>query len=174
MGTWNAPCAFISRAISTSIWDPCSIESIPARTQFAMPVRPMACAAIGTFHVWASSTAASTSSGVNAVKSTGIPGVSTPPVATILIERAPARICSRTANLTPSAPSHCRANEFHPCPPVIVSAVPLATTLGPGIRPSAMALATSHTTDRNPPRSRTVVTPAARWRAALPTHLMAA
>ena len=89
-----------------------------------MPVAPIACAAIGTPHVCASSTAASISSRVNAVKSTGMPGVSTPPVATILIERAPARICSRTATRMPSAPSACRANEFQPWPPVIVSARP--------------------------------------------------
>ena len=139
-----------------------------------MPVAPIACAAMGTPHVCASSTAASTSSRVNAVKSTGMPGVSTPPVATILIERAPARICSRTASRTPSAPSACRANELQPWPPVIVSARPDGTTRGPGMRPPSIARATSHTTAPNPPRSRTVVVPARRCRSAFPAHLIAA
>ncbi len=93
MGTWKMPRSFICRAVSAVICAPCSIESMPARTQWSIPVLPMACAAMGTSHLWASSTAAATSSGVNAVKSTVTPGVSTPPVATILIDHAPFRNC---------------------------------------------------------------------------------
>ena len=100
--------------------------------------------------------------------------MSTPPVATILIERAPLRICSRTATRTPTGPSVWRANEFQPWPPEIVRACPEGTTRGPAMRSSSMALATSQTTAPNPPRSRTVVTPASRCRRAFTVHLIAA
>ena len=87
VGTWNAPRSFISRAPSAESIEPCSIESTPARTARMMPSGPIACAPTTRPHECASSTAASSSSCVNAVKSWLMPGVSTPPVATSLIAR---------------------------------------------------------------------------------------
>ncbi len=98
-----------------------------------IPSAPIACAATPRPHECASSTAAPSSSGVNAVNVAPIPGVSTPPVATTLIARAPARISSRTAVRTASAPSTSRPMPMLcPWPPVIVSARPAATTRGTG------------------------------------------
>ena len=77
-----------------------------------MPSAPIACAATPRPHLCASSTAASSSSGVNAVNVAPIPGVSTPPVAMTLITRAPPLISSRTALRTASAPSTSRANAM--------------------------------------------------------------
>jgi hypothetical protein len=61
-----------------------------------------------------------------------------------------------------------------PWPPVIVRARPDARIRGPGIRPAATALATSMLAPPIPPRSRTVVTPASRFRFALFIALIAA
>ncbi len=133
----TSPRSFISRAPSAESIEPCSIESTPARTARMMPSGPIACAPTTRPHECASSTAASSSSCVNAVKSWVIPGVSTPPVATSLIAVAPARISSRTARRSASGPSTSRANPtLCPWPPVIVSAWPAARILGPAMRPS--------------------------------------
>ena len=140
-----------------------------------MPCEPIACAATPRPHLCASSTAASSSSGVKAVNVASIPGVRTPPVAMTLITRAPALISSRTARRTSSGESTSRASPMLcPCPPVIVSARPAAITRGPGVRPSSIARPTSQTTASIPPRSRTVVTPACRCRSALRAALIAA
>ena len=160
VGTWNVPRSFISRAPSAESIEPCSIESTPARIARTIPSGPIACAPTTRLHECASSTAASSSSCVNAVKSWVIPGVSTPPVATSLIAVAPARISSRTARRSPSGPSTSRANPIWcPCPPVIVSARPAARILGPASRPRSTPRATWITESPRPPRSRTVVTP---------------
>ncbi len=140
-----------------------------------MPSGPIACAPTTRPHECASSTAASSSSCVNAVKSWVIPGVSTPPVATSLIAVAPARISSRTARRSASGPSTSRANPtLWPWPPVIVSARPAARILGPAMRPRSTPSATWITESPRPPRSRTVVTPCSSVRAALRTALTVA
>ena len=134
VGERNVPRSFISFAICVVTWLQCSTESTPARTAFKIPPLPIACAATERSHLWASSTAAAISSGVNAVNVAPIPGVSTPPVATTLIARAPPRISSRTALRSMSGPSTSRANAtLCPCPPVIVSARPAASTRAPWI-----------------------------------------
>ena len=151
----------MSFAVAASSCTQCSTESTPARTAPVMPGPPIAWAPTPTRHLWASSTAAPISSGVMAVKVASMPGVSTPPVAITLIARAPPLICSRTALRASSAPSTSRAMPMLcPCPPVIVSARPAAITRGPSMTPSSTAAARSHVP--TPPRSRTVVTPAAR------------
>ena len=61
-----------------------------------------------------------------------------------------------------------------PWPPVTVRARPAARIRGPGTRPAATALATSMLAPPIPPRSRTVVTPASRFRFALSIALSAA
>ena len=91
------PRAFISVASSASTWTQCSTESTPATTAFQAPSAPIACAATPRPHLCASSTAATNSSGVNAVNVASIPGVRTPPVAITLMTRAPPLISSRTA-----------------------------------------------------------------------------
>ncbi len=104
------PRAFISFAISGVMKAQCSTESTPARTEARIPSAPIACAATRRPHVCASSTAASSSAGVNAVNVAPMPGVSTPPVAITLMAVAPALISSRTALRISSAPSTSRAN----------------------------------------------------------------
>ena len=88
VGDRNVPRATISRAAGVS-WLQCSIESTPASTAALIPSAPIAWAATLRSRWWASRTAASSSSDVNAVKLSGIPGVRTPPVAISLIVVAP-------------------------------------------------------------------------------------
>lgn len=171
----NVPRTTISRAVAVVSWLQCSIESTPASTAARMPFAPIACAATDRFRSCASRTPASSSSAVNALKVAGMPGVRTPPVAISLIAAAPARISSRTAARTASGPSTSRENAMlWPWPPVTVRARPAARIRGPGTRPAATALATSMLAPPIPPRSRTVVTPASRFRFALTTALTAA
>src|SRR5213593_4825686 len=94
---------------------------------------------MGRPHECASSTAAWSSSSVNAVKSTEMFGVTTPPVAMTLMLRAPPFIWSRTAWRRATGPSQARAKIPSPWPPVIVRATPEAITRGPATIPSSMA-----------------------------------
>src|SRR3989442_73002 len=84
VGTRYVPRCFIMSSASSSMNDPCSIESIPARIARFAPSAPCACAAVFRRNACASSTIAFSSSCVSCGVSTSSVSDNTPPVAQVL------------------------------------------------------------------------------------------